>query len=143
MPEEIRKAARVAKTLKTGVHRVRKVKVRHNVHYFRKNTKHTALRPKYPRTIVTKSKAFSEFDVLRYPVATEHSMSCAEEANTLTFMVSKTATKNAIKEAFYKIYGVIPVRVNTLVSPLCEKKAYIKLPADVNASNFASKNKLQ
>lgn len=143
MPENVKKAVRAAKTFKTKPYHVRKVKPRHNVHYFRKNTKHTPLNPKYPRKVMIKSHAFNEFNVLRYPVATEHSMTCAEEANTLTFMVANKSTKNAIREAFYKIYGVMPVKVNTLITPLYEKKAYIKLPADVNASNFASKNKLQ
>ena len=143
MPEKVKKAVRAAKTFKTGVSRVRKVKARYNVHYFRKNTKHTPLNPKYPRKLFIKPTEFREFDVLRRPVATEHSMSCAEETNTLTFMVANKSTKNAIKEAFYKIYGIMPVKVNTLITPLYEKKAYIKLPADVNASNFASKNKLQ
>ena len=49
------------------------------------------------------------------------------------------ANKYTIREAVKKMYGVKPMKVNTLIRPDGLKKAYIRLQKDDNALDIASK----
>ena len=62
-----------------------------------------------------------------------------EEENTLTLTVRRQASKPDIKKAVELLYGVKVDKVRTLISPKGEKKAYVKLSKEYNASELASK----
>ena len=50
-----------------------------------------------------------------------------EDEHTMVFMVKNDANKRLIKEAFQKLHGVKVRSINTLITPLGKKKAYIRL----------------
>lgn len=50
------------------------------------------------------------------PVITEKALLLANEKNTYTFVVSKSANKNQIKEAVEALFPVAVVRVRTVLS---------------------------
>lgn len=62
-----------------------------------------------------------------------------EEENTLTLIVRRDATKPDIKRAVEVLYDVKVDKVRTLITPKGEKKAYVKLSKEYNASELASK----
>lgn len=62
-----------------------------------------------------------------------------EEDNTLVFVCDVKATKNKIKEAVKRLYNVEVAKINTLVRPDGNKKAYVRLAADVDALDIANK----
>jgi large subunit ribosomal protein L23Ae len=62
-----------------------------------------------------------------------------EEGNAITILVDIRATKGQISEAFKKLYDVKPKKVNTLIRPDGQKKAFILMPADVDAQDIAAK----
>ena len=70
---------------------------------------------------------------------TEKALMLAEKNNVLTLIVQKGATKQQIKEAVEKLYGVRVMKVNTLVTPTGEKKAYVRLAEGYNAIDVLSK----
>ncbi|UCG90094.1 MAG: 50S ribosomal protein L23 [Candidatus Heimdallarchaeota archaeon] len=58
--------------------------------------------------------------------------------NALVFIVDRRATKHEIKQAFETLYKVKIVKVNTLITPQGEKKAFIKLSQDYSALDLAT-----
>ncbi|WP_456468840.1 50S ribosomal protein L23 [Archaeoglobus sp.] len=61
------------------------------------------------------------------------------EKNVLTAIVDIRARKKEIKKEIEKLFNVEVDRVNTLITPRGEKKAYIKLKPDYSAEEVLSK----
>ena len=59
---------------------------------------------------------FRDYDIIRYPVMTEKSTKILETSNAYVFVVDKTATKDQIKNAIERVFGVKVVSVNTLIN---------------------------
>ncbi|RLF08028.1 MAG: 50S ribosomal protein L23 [Thermoprotei archaeon] len=72
------------------------------------------------------------------PVVTEKTLNLIEQNNTLTFLVKFTATKPEIKEAVEKLYNVKVLKVNVVITPKGQKKAYVKLAPEYNAIDIAT-----
>ncbi len=77
--------------------------------------------------------------ILIRPLHTEKALLLIEKENTLIFIVDRKATKHDIKYAIEKLFEVKVERVNTLITPRGEKKAYIKLAPEYKASEIAMK----
>jgi len=77
--------------------------------------------------------------ILIRPLHTEKALLLIERENTITFIVDRKATKHDIKYAIEKLFDVKVKRVNTLITPRGEKKAYIKLAPEYKASEIAMK----
>jgi large subunit ribosomal protein L23 len=78
-------------------------------------------------------------EVILAVVRTQKAVSLIEKENKLTFVVRIEATKEDVKRAVEKLYGVKVEKVNTLVTPRGEKKAYVKLKPEYKASELAVK----
>jgi len=61
------------------------------------------------------------------------------EKNILTAIVDIRANKKQIKKEIERLFGVEVEKVNTLITPKGEKKAYIKLKPDYSAEEILSK----
>ncbi|MCS7142475.1 MAG: 50S ribosomal protein L23 [Aigarchaeota archaeon] len=72
-------------------------------------------------------------------VITQDTVPLVEKENKLTFWVSIKATKAEIARAVEELYDVKVERVNTLITPLGEKKAFVKLRPEYKASELAVK----
>ena len=72
-------------------------------------------------------------------LSTEKALKLIENENTLTFLVDLRATKGQIKKEVEQMFEVKVEKVNTLVTPKGEKKAYVKLAKDYKASDVAHK----
>ncbi len=75
---------------------------------------------------------------IRCFLITEKSVSLLEK-NIVTAIVDIRANKKEIKKDFEKLFGVEVERVNTLITPKGEKKAYIKLKPEYSAEELLSK----
>uniref|UniRef100_A0A8C9A1X3 60S ribosomal protein L23a n=1 Tax=Prolemur simus TaxID=1328070 RepID=A0A8C9A1X3_PROSS len=62
-----------------------------------------------------------------------------EDSNTPVFIVDVKANKHQIKQAVRKLYDTDVAKVNTLISPDGEKKAYVRLAPDYDALDVANK----
>jgi large subunit ribosomal protein L23 len=76
-------------------------------------------------------------EVILAVVRTQKAVSLIEKENKLTFVVRIEATKEDVKRAVEKLYGVEVEKVNTLITPRGEKKAYVKLKPEYKASELA------
>merc|ERR1719231_715681 len=114
-----KKASKVAKAVKQTIAR-KSTKKRLNVHFFR------------PKTL-------DKFAIIKSPLTTESAMKKIEEINTLVFLVDIKATKQKIKEAVKSMYDVQCAKVNTLIRPDGQKKAYVHLTQDYDALDVANR----
>ena len=78
-------------------------------------------------------------EVILAVVRTQKAVSLIEKENKLTFVVRIEATKEDVKRAVEKLYGVKVEKVNTLITPRGEKKAYVKLKPEYKAAELAVK----
>jgi large subunit ribosomal protein L23 len=78
-------------------------------------------------------------DVIKYPTMTERSVYMIENENKLIFIVDRRATKKDVADAVKALYEVEAEEVNTLIDRKGNKKAFIKLKADYQASEIAIK----
>ncbi len=83
--------------------------------------------------------AQSPWTVIIRPVQSEKALRLIEEANTLTFIVDRKATKHDVKRAVEKAFEVKVEKVNTLITPRGEKKAYVRLAREYSASDIAAR----
>ncbi|XP_062058427.1 large ribosomal subunit protein uL23-like [Lepus europaeus] len=77
--------------------------------------------------------------IIKFPLTTELAMKKIEGNNTLVFIVDVKANKHQIKQAVKKLYDVDVAKVNTLIRPEREKKAYVRLAPDYDALDVANK----
>ncbi|AEM39518.1 ribosomal protein L23 [Pyrolobus fumarii 1A] len=78
-------------------------------------------------------------EIIIRPLQTEKALRLIEQQNTLTFIVRRDATKPEIKRAVEELFGVKVVKVNTLITPRGEKKAYVKLAPEYKATEIAAR----
>ena len=75
--------------------------------------------------------------VIKYPMMTERSVNMIENENKLVFIVDRRANKDDIKAAIKELYEVDATTVNTLITHKGEKKAFVKLSDEYDASDVA------
>ncbi|MCK4424075.1 50S ribosomal protein L23 [Candidatus Bathyarchaeota archaeon] len=79
------------------------------------------------------------YEVILYPLMTEAASLMVESENKLVFMVNLKATKGNVRKAVEELYEVRVEKVNLLITPKGEKKAFVKLHPDYKAANIAIK----
>lgn len=78
-------------------------------------------------------------DIIIRPLMSEAAFDLIEKENKLTFIVKLSANKSTIKHAIEELYNVKVESVNTLIQRDGNKKAYVKLKPEHNASDIATK----
>lgn len=76
-------------------------------------------------------------EVIKRIVITQDAVSLIEKENKLTFIVDLKATKRDVKRAIEELYEVEVEKVNTMITPRGEKKAYVKLKPEYKAADLA------
>lgn len=79
----------------------------------------------------------SYYKIIKRPLITEKTFDLIEQQNKLVFIVDKSANKRDIIQAIEKIHNVKVIKVNCLITPKGEKKAFIKLHPDYSAQDIA------
>jgi large subunit ribosomal protein L23 len=78
-------------------------------------------------------------DVIFYPLMTESASLMVEKDNKLMFIVNLKAGKSDVKRAVEHLYEVKVDKVTMLITPQGEKKAFVKLKPEYQASDVAIK----
>jgi len=79
------------------------------------------------------------YEVILYPLMTESASLMVENENKLVFIVNLKAAKKDVKKAVEELYEVEVEKVNVLITPKGEKKAFVKLHPDYKAADVAIK----
>jgi len=109
------------------------------VHFRRPRTKSLPRSPKYPRFSTSRKNPLTQYSILKHPLATESAMQQIENNHTLVFIVDQRANKRQIKDAVHRMYDIRAAKVNTLIRPDGQKKAYVRLTPDYDALEIANK----
>merc|ERR1712066_799389 len=135
----VQKAQRVQKKVVKGTHGTRVKKVRTIVQFKRPRTFRPARNPKFPRKSTPARNRLDSYNVIKHPLTTESAMKKIEDNNTLVFITNIRANKHQIKSAVKKLYDINVAKVNTLIRPDGQKKAYVRLAPDYDALDVANK----
>ncbi|KAJ7389113.1 60S ribosomal protein L23 [Desmophyllum pertusum] len=136
---ETSKAQKAKKSVLKGVQKAPKRKVRTSVHFFRPKTLSLRRTPKYPRHSAPRTNKLDHYAIIKHPLTTESAMKKIEDNNTLVFIVDVRANKPQIKASVKKLYDIDVSKVNTLIRPDGQKKAYVRLAPDYDALDVANK----
>ncbi|MBS7616445.1 50S ribosomal protein L23 [Candidatus Bathyarchaeota archaeon] len=79
------------------------------------------------------------YGVILYPLMTESASLMVERENKLVFIVNFAATKDEVKRAVEELYEVKVAKVNIVITPKGEKKAFVKLAPEHKATDVAIK----
>ena len=79
------------------------------------------------------------YEVILYPVMTESASLMVEKENKLVFIINLKANKTDVKGAVEELYEVKVEKVNLLITPKSEKKAFVKLHPEYKAADVAIK----
>merc|ERR1719273_2780576 len=134
-----KQAKEVARNVKKGRHQNAKRKVWTKTTFRRPVTKTKKRAPIAVRKGVAKSTTFDPHAIVKFPLSSESAIKTIEEHNTLVFICNRRAKKPTIKRACQDLYKIKVARVNTLVRPDGEKKAYVTLGPDQEALEVASR----
>lgn len=77
------------------------------------------------------------YKIIKKPLITEKTFDLIEKENKLVFIVSRKANKNQIRKAIEKLHNVKVIKVNTMITPKGEKKAFVKLHPEYSAQDIA------
>ena len=77
------------------------------------------------------------YKIIKKPLITEKTFDLIEKENKLVFIVNRNVNKSQIKRAIERIHNVKVIKVNTMITPQGEKKAFIKLHPDYSAQDIA------
>ncbi|VDP44206.1 unnamed protein product [Soboliphyme baturini] len=133
------KALNVKKRIVRGNFSQKKRKIWTVVQFRRPKTLILPRNPKYPRRSVPRRNKLDHYAIIKNPITTESAMKKIEDNNTLVFLVHLKATKPQIKAAVKKLYSIDVAKVNTLIRPDGQKKAYVRLAPDYDALDVANK----
>ncbi|XP_025961376.2 large ribosomal subunit protein uL23 [Dromaius novaehollandiae] len=133
------KALKAKKAVLKGVHSHKKKKIRTSPTFRRPKTLRLRRQPKYLRKSAPRRNKLDHYAIIKFPLTTESAMKKIEDNNTLVFIVDVKANKHQIKQAVKKLYDIDVAKVNTLIRPDGEKKAYVRLAPDYDALDVANK----
>lgn len=77
------------------------------------------------------------YKIIKKPLITEKTFDLIEKENKLVFLVNRKANKNQIKKAIQKLHNVKVIKINTMITPKGDKKAFIKLHPEYSAQDIA------
>ena len=133
------KASKAKKAVMKGVHSHKKKKIQMSPTFRRPKTLRLRRQHKYPRKSAPRRNKLDHYTIIKFPLTAESAMKKIEDSNTLVFIVDVKANKHQIKQAVKELYDIDVTKVNTLIRPDGEKKAYVRLAPDYDALDVANK----
>ncbi|XP_036298069.1 60S ribosomal protein L23a-like [Pipistrellus kuhlii] len=133
------KALKAKKAVLKGIHSHTKKKIGMSPTFRPPKTLRLRRSPKYPRKSAPRRNKLEHYAIFQFPLTTESAMKKTEDNYTLVFIVDVKANKHQIQQAVKKPYDIDVARVNTLIRPVGEKKAYVQLAPDDDALDVANK----
>uniref|UniRef100_G3UD98 Large ribosomal subunit protein uL23 n=1 Tax=Loxodonta africana TaxID=9785 RepID=G3UD98_LOXAF len=124
------KALKAKKVVMNGVHSHKK-KIVTSPTSWRPKTLRLRRQTQYPRKSSPRRNKLDRYAVIKFPLTTESAM----KHNTSVFIVDVKANEHAVM----KLYDIDVAKINILIRPDGEEKAYIQLAPDYDALDVANK----
>ncbi|KAM4828407.1 large ribosomal subunit protein uL23-like [Thomomys bottae] len=139
MAPKAKKGAPAKKAVLKDIHSHKKKKTYTSPTFQRPKTLQLRRQPKYPRKSAPRRNKLDHKAIIKFPLTTESAMKKTEDNTTLVFIGDVKANKHQIKQAVKRLYDIDVAKVNTLIRPDGEKKAYVPLAPDYDALDVANK----
>ncbi|KAA8913180.1 hypothetical protein TRICI_003242 [Trichomonascus ciferrii] len=133
------KAQQAKKAVAKGVNGNKVLSVRTSTTFRRPKTLQLPKNPKYLRKSVAHLPRLDANKIIISHVNSEGAIKQIEDSNTLVLKVDRRANKHQIKQAVKELYDVQALKINTLITSKLEKKAFVRLTADSDALDVASR----
>ena len=95
--------------------------------------------PNILRRAPTRRNKLDLYAIIKFPLTTESALNKREDNSTPVFIVEVKANEHQIDQDVKKLYDIDVAKVNTLLRPDGEKKAYVHLAPDYDALDVANK----
>ncbi|XP_037662283.1 60S ribosomal protein L23a-like [Choloepus didactylus] len=118
------KALKAKKAVPKGVHSHKKKKIHTSTTFWQPKTLHLRRQPKYPRKSTPRRNKLDRYAIINFPLTTGSAVKKTEDNSTLVFIVDVKTDKHQTKQAVKKLCDIDVAKVNTLIRPDGEKKAY-------------------
>ncbi|KAG5213040.1 hypothetical protein JEQ12_008826 [Ovis aries] len=132
------KALKAKKAVLKGVHSHKKKKIQTSPTSQQPKTLRLRRQPKYPQKSALRRNKLDHYAIINFLLTTESAMKKIEDNNTLVSIVDVKANKHQIKQAVKKLYPIDMAKVNTLIRPDGEEKAYVRLAPDYDVLDVAN-----
>ncbi|EPY83153.1 60S ribosomal protein L23a-like protein [Camelus ferus] len=132
------KALKAKKAVLKAIHSHKKKKIRTSPTFQWPKTLRLRRQPKPPQKSVPRRNKLDHY-AMKFPLTTESAMKKIEDNNTLVFIVDVKASNHQIKQAVKKLYDIDMAKVDTVIRPDGETKAYVRLAPDYDALDVANK----
>ena len=110
------------------------------MHFYKPKSLQQVKKPAYSRRSVSRGQfGIDKHGIIKCPLTTESAMKKIEDNNTLVFIVDVKANKRQIKQAVTSMHDIQCQKVNTLIRPDGQKKAYVRLTQDYDALDVANR----
>ncbi|KAM4828602.1 large ribosomal subunit protein uL23-like [Thomomys bottae] len=119
------KALKAKKAVLKGIHSHKKKKILTSPIFRQPKTLRLRRQPKYPCKSALRRNKLDGYVIPKFPLTTESALKETEDNNTLGFIVAVKDNMHQIKQAVKKLYNNDVAKVNSLIRPDGEKKAYI------------------
>ncbi|ELW67922.1 60S ribosomal protein L23a [Tupaia chinensis] len=134
------KTLKAKKAVQKGVHSHTHKKKIHTLPTFqRSKTLRLQRQPKQPWKSAPRRNKLDHSAIIKFPRTTESAMQKIDDNNTLVFIVDVKANKHQITQAVKKLYDIGVAKVNTLIRPDGQRKAYVRLAPDYGALDVTNK----
>mmetsp|Transcript_72312 Transcript_72312/g.200446 ORF Transcript_72312/g.200446 Transcript_72312/m.200446 type:complete len:148 (+) Transcript_72312:45-488(+) len=137
-PAATTKAKAVGRRVRLGT-TGKPVQIRYKTHFYKPKTLRLARKAKVDTRSAEPVQKFDKYRIIKRPLTTESAMKRIEDNNTLVFIVDTKANKRQIKDAVKGMYDISAAKVNTLIRPDGQKKAYVRLTQDFDALDVANR----
>ena len=135
----LQRARQAASAVKKGAHATRKSKIWTKTTFRLPKTQRIARKAIALKKSVKKESTWDKYSIVKYPLSSESAIKTIEDQNALVFIVDKRARKPAIRKACQDLYNIKVSKVNTLITPKGNKKAYVVLSKAHDALEIANK----
>ena len=139
MTKKVAQAQNAAKQVKKGQHQAKKTNKWLTSTFRRPKTQRDKVKAKVLAHSYKKENTNDKFAIIKHPRSSEAAIKITEEHNTLVFIVDKKATKPKIRKACEDLYQIKIRKVNTMITPRGQKKAYVMLRKEFDALEIANK----
>ncbi|KAK9474007.1 60S ribosomal protein uL23 [Dipodascopsis tothii] len=127
-----KKAIDAKKAVVKGIHSQKVTKVRTSATFRRPKTLQLPRAPKYQRKSIAHAPRLDQFKVILRSIQNDTAIEKYEGLNTLVLLVDIKANKRQIKDAVKKVFFADTIKINTLITPKGEKKAFVRLSSDAD-----------
>ncbi|XP_036884556.1 60S ribosomal protein L23a-like, partial [Sturnira hondurensis] len=136
------KALKAKKAVLKGIHSHTQKKICMSPTFWWPKTLRLQRQPQYHGKSTPRSNKLALYATITFPLTPESAVKKTEDNDTLVYTADVKANQHQVKQAVKQLYDTDSAKVNSLIRPDGEKKAYVRLAPDYDALDTAKKMRI-